>query len=95
MRTRPELHFPGFHAEAAKLLIEETKAAGIAVDTLSLDHGASPDFATHHAWLPEGRWGLEAAANLDKLPAKGATIVLGAPKHRGGTGGPARVFALV
>ncbi|RVO77077.1 cyclase family protein [Sinorhizobium medicae] len=90
-----KLHFPGFHAEAAKLLIEETKAAGIAVDTLSLDHGASPDFATHHAWLPEGRWGLEAAANLDKLPAKGATIVLGAPKHRGGTGGPARVFALV
>ncbi|RVI72186.1 cyclase family protein, partial [Sinorhizobium meliloti] len=34
-------------------------------------------------------------ANLDKLPAKGGTLVLGAPKHRGGTGGPARVFALV
>ncbi len=90
-----KLHFPGFHAEAAKYLIEESKAAGIAVDTLSLDHGPSPDFATHYAWLPAGRWGLEAAANLDKLPAKGATLILGAPKHRGGTGGPARVFALV
>ncbi len=90
-----KLHFPGFHVEAVKYLLEETKAAGIAVDTLSLDHGPSPDFATHYAWLPEGRWGLEAAANLDKVPAKGATLVLGAPKHRGGTGGPARVFALV
>ena len=90
-----KLHFPGFHAEAAKFLLQETKAAGIAVDTLSLDHGRSPDFATHYAWLPEGKWGLEAAANLDKLPVKGATLVLGAPKHRGGTGGPARAFALV
>ena len=89
-----KLHFPGFHVEAAKYLLEESKAAGIAVDTLSLDHGPSPDFATHYAWLPAGRWGLEAAANLDKLPAKGATLILGAPKHRGGTGGPARVFAL-
>ncbi|WP_026617744.1 cyclase family protein [Ensifer aridi] len=90
-----KLHFPGFHVEAAKFLLEETKAAGIAVDTLSLDHGISSDFATHNAWLPEGRWGLEATANLDNLPPKGATLVLGAPKHRGGTGGPARVFALV
>ncbi|RVN81150.1 cyclase family protein, partial [Sinorhizobium meliloti] len=93
--TAGKMHFPGFHVEAAKFLIEDTRAAGIAVDTLSLDHGISPDFAAHYAWLPEGRWGLEAAANLDKLPAKGATLVLGAPKHRGGTGGPARVFALV
>lgn len=90
-----KLHFPGFHAEAAKFLLQETKAAGIAVDTLSLDHGRSPDFATHYTWLPEGKWGLEAAANLDKLPVKGTTLVLGAPKHRGGTGGPARAFALV
>ena len=30
-----------------------------------------------------------AIANLDKLPAAGATIFIGAPKHRPGTGGPA------
>ena len=41
------------------------------------------------------RWGLECVANLDKLPAKGATIVVGSPKHSGGTGGPSRVFAMV
>lgn len=89
-----KMHFPGFHVEAAKALLE-TQAAGIAVDTLSLDYGISPDFATHNTWLPAGRWGLEAIANLDSLPAKGATLVVGAPKVRGGTGGPSRVLALV
>ncbi|WP_075996109.1 cyclase family protein [Salaquimonas pukyongi] len=90
-----KMHFPGFHVEAAQQLLEETSAAGIAVDTLSLDYGMSGDFATHYAWLPAGRWGLENLANLDGVPAAGATLVVGAPKHRGGTGGPARVFAMV
>lgn len=90
-----KMHFPGFHIEATQMLLEQTQAAGIAVDTLSLDFGISPDFATHYAWLPAGRWGMECIANLDAVPAKGATLVVGAPKHRGGTGGPARVFAMV
>lgn len=89
------MHFPGFHLEAAQMLMEDTGAVGIAVDTLSLDHGASPDFAAHYAWLPTNRWGIEGLANLDQTPAAGATLVVGAPKHRGGSGGPARVFALV
>ncbi|ODT06129.1 MAG: cyclase [Mesorhizobium sp. SCN 65-20] len=89
------MHFPGFHVEAAQLLMEQPSIKAIAVDTLSLDHGPSPDFAVHYAWLPSGRYGIEGVANLDKLPAKGATIVVGAPKIRGATGGPARVFALV
>lgn len=88
-------HYPGFHVEAAQMLIEETGATSIATDTLSLDHGISADFATHYAWLPTGRFGIENIANLDKVPAKGATLVIGAPKHRGGTGGPARIFAMV
>jgi kynurenine formamidase len=88
-------HYPGFHADAAQMLIEETGAMSIAVDTLSLDHGMSADFATHYAWLPTGRFGIENITNLDKVPAAGATLVIGAPKHKGGTGGPARVFALV
>ena len=89
-----KMHFPGFHVEAAQKMLEETSASGIAVDTLSLDYGISGDFATHYAWLPAGRWGLECIANLDGVPATGATLVVGAPKHRGGTGGPARVFAM-
>jgi kynurenine formamidase len=77
------------------MLIEETGATSIGVDTLSLDHGMSADFATHYAWLPTGRFGIENLANLEKVPAAGATLIVGAPKHRGGTGGPSRIFAMV
>lgn len=87
-------HYPGFHVEAAQQLLETTTKA-IAVDTLSLDFGASPDFIVHKTWLPAGRYGIEGVANLDRLPAKGATIVVGAPKISKGSGGPARIIALV
>lgn len=90
-----KMHFPGFHAEAAAMLLADTDAVGIAVDTLSLDYGVSADFPVHYGWLPHNRWGLECVANLGELPPQGATIVVGAPKHRGGSGGPARVFAMV
>jgi kynurenine formamidase len=88
------MHFPGFHAEAAALLIARN-AAGIAVDTLSLDRGCCTDFATHALWLPSGRWGLEALANLALLPPTGATLVVGCPRIKGATGAPCRVLALL
>ncbi|MGF1552236.1 MAG: cyclase family protein [Paracoccaceae bacterium] len=87
-------HYPGVHPEAALMLIEETGAVGLAVDTLSLDVGSSTSFETHYAWLPTGRYGIECVANLDRVPASGATLVVGAPKHEGGSGGPARLIAL-
>ena len=89
------MHFPGIHPEAAEWLLKERSVAGLAVDTLSLDHGPSRDFKTHSAWLPAGRWGIENIANLDKVPPAGATLVVGAPKVKGASGAPARVFALV
>jgi kynurenine formamidase len=85
--------FPGFSKAAADLLMERG-AAAIAVDTLSLDPGDSQDFAVHYSWLPSGRYGIENVANLDLVPAAGATVFVGAPKHGGGTGGPARVLAV-
>ncbi|MCC6776357.1 MAG: cyclase family protein [Hyphomicrobiales bacterium] len=89
------LHFPGFSPEAVAWLMQERKVAGIAVDTLSLDNGPSKDFKVHYAWLPSGRWGLENVANLDQVPAAGATLVVGIPKVKGATGGPVRLIALV
>lgn len=90
-----KMHFPGFHVEAAQMLMEETGAVALGVDTLSLDHGISGDFVTHYAWLPTNRYGIENLKNLDAVPAAGATLVVGAPAHRGGTGGPSRIFAMV
>lgn len=89
------MHFPGFHAEAAAMMIEERNVVGMAVDTLSLDYGRSADFATHYLWLPTNRWGMECVANLGGLPPVGATIIAGGPKIKGATGGPSRVIALV
>ena len=88
-------HFPGIAPEAAQWLMKERRIAGLAVDTLSLDHGPSKDFKTHYAWLPSGRWGLENVASLDLVPAAGATLVVGAPKVKDATGGLTRLFALV
>ena len=89
------LHFPGFHLEAVQFLVEERRVHGIAVDTLSLDYGPSPDFAVHYFWLPTNRWGMEAVANLNSVPARGATLIVGGPKIAGATGGPSRLIALV
>jgi len=89
------MHFPGIHPEATEWLVKERSVVGLAVDTLSLDPGNSKDFKTHYAWLPSGRWGIENIANLDKVPATGATLVAGLTKVKDATGGPARIFALV
>lgn len=88
------LAFPGFSKGASAMLID-IGAAAIGVDTLSLDPGNSQDFAVHYSWLPSGRYGIENLANLDRLPPKGATVFVGAPKFKGGTGGPARVMAVL
>lgn len=86
--------FPGF-SKAATDLLAGMDVAGIGVDTLSLDPGNSADFGVHYSWLPGGRYGIENLAGLDQVPAKGATIFVGAPKHKRGTGGPARVMAVI
>jgi len=95
-RNTPEgaFAFPGF-SKAATDMLAGLDVACIGVDTLSLDPGNSADFAVHFSWLPGGRFGIENLAGLDDVPASGATIFIGAPKHKGGTGGPARVMAVV
>ncbi|MBF9036497.1 cyclase family protein [Rhodobacterales bacterium HKCCE2091] len=86
--------FPGF-AQSATDMLAEMGVACIGVDTLSLDPGNSADFAVHYSWLPSGRYGIENLASLDALPPAGATLFVGAPKHAQGTGGPARVLAVM
>ena len=67
----------------------------IGVDTLSLDAARSRTYGAHVAALGAGKYGIESLANLSALPPAGATVVVGAPKHRGGSGGPCRVLAFV
>ena len=50
-------HFPGVAPELAEWLLKERQVQGLAVDTLSLDNGASKDFKTHHICPPDaGVW---------------------------------------
>lgn len=87
-------HFPGFHEDAAHFLLEERNVRAMAVDTASLDRGMTDEFPVHVAWLGANRWGLENVANLSSMPAWGGTIVVGAPKIKGASGGPTRVIGL-
>ncbi|QJW93562.1 cyclase family protein [Frigoriglobus tundricola] len=88
------LHFPGFSKAAAEFLATERDVAGLLVDTLSIDVGATPEFAVHKVWLGAGKWAVECVANLGKIPPSGATVFVGAPKVQGASGGPTRVLAL-
>jgi len=89
-----KMHFPGFSAEAARLLIER-KVSGLGCDTMSVEYGASEDFALHHLTLGAGLYHLENLADLAALPETGASLIVAPIKLEGGSGGPVRVFALL
>jgi len=89
-----KMHFPGYSLEAAKLLLAR-HVNGLGCDTLSIDYGASADFPVHHEILGAGLYQLENLANLSQLPETGAYLLVAPIKLEGGSGGPARVFALL
>lgn len=82
----------GFSGAAVRMLVAERAVVAIGTDTLSVDIRDAT--AAHTAILGSGRYAVEALANLTAVPAVGATVVVGAPRFAGGTGGPARVLAL-
>lgn len=93
--TMGRLHFPAYSPEAARLLINERKARGLGVDTLSVDYGMSRDFAVHHILGKANRYGLENLARLEKLPPRGFYLFVAPIKIETGTGGPTRVLAIL
>ena len=87
------LHFPGFGAEATEWLLRRRGIRSLGVDTLSIDPGNSATFDTHLILTGADRYGLENLANLDRIPRKGATVVVGLIPYEEGSGGQARIFA--
>ena len=98
-RTTTGPHTPGFDAECARWLAEETPARRRRRETVGTDAGAAhsfdPPFPVHHFVLGAGRYGLTQLANLAQLPPTGALLIVAPLKLVGGTGSPARVLALV
>jgi kynurenine formamidase len=89
------LHFPGISREAAEFLARQRKIDGTGIDTASLDHGPSQDFIAHQILNGANIYGLENIAKLDQLPTRGATLIALPMKIKGGTGGPARIIAIL
>ena len=89
------LHFPAYGEEAARTLVEDRGVAVLGVDTASIDHGPSTDFIVHQVAAAANVAGLENLTNLDRVPATGAWVAALPMKIAGGSGGPARVVALL
>ena len=91
----PELSFPGFGPESAEFLVKNRNITGIAIDTPSIDAGKRTDFKVHQIICGANKLALENIANLDRLPASGATLYVIPMLIKDGTGSPARVFAVL
>jgi kynurenine formamidase len=88
------LHFPGIAKDAAEFLVKRG-VAGVGIDTASMDYGASKDFIVHQVLNKADIYGLENVANLEKVPAKGATVIALPMKIEQGSGGPVRIIAIL
>ena len=88
------LHFPALSKEAAEVLVTR-KIAGLGIDTASMDYGPSADFIVHQVLNGANIYGIENIANAEKLPETGATLIVLPMKIGEGSGGPARVVALL
>ncbi|XP_064621524.1 isatin hydrolase-like [Lineus longissimus] len=86
--------WPSFSPQAMKWLLDERDIKGIGVDSLSLDVPSLKYKLTHILAMGRNKIGYENLANVEKMPARGATIVAFPMKIKGGTGGPARVVAM-
>jgi kynurenine formamidase len=86
-------HFPGLGAEAARWLIQNRKIKAVGIDTASIDFGQSQNFETHVALMTQNVPAFENVANLEKVPAKGASVVALPMKIKGGSGAPLRIVA--
>jgi kynurenine formamidase len=92
-------HTPGISADCARWLAEDTNLVGLGVETVGTDaggaHAFDPAFPCHHYFLGAGKMGLTQLQNVANLPTTGAVLVVSPLPIVGGSGSPARVYALV
>ena len=90
-----KLHFPGLSEEGAKWLVEKRKIKAVGIDTPSIDYGQSKYFKSHVVLCEANTPIFENVANLHKLPVKGFKVIALPMKIKGGSGGPARIIAII
>jgi kynurenine formamidase len=91
-------HYPGWSLTALKYLYEERKITASGHETIDADPGiaaGSDDYSLESYILGTNHYQIELLTNLDQVPEAGALVVASFPKPKGGSGFPARVFAIV
>ena len=91
-------HYPGWSKEVLKYLYEERKITASGHETTDTDPGiatSKDDYSLETYILGTDHYQIELLANLDKVPEAGAIVVATFPKPKGGSGFPARVFAIL
>ncbi|MBL4893094.1 MAG: cyclase family protein [Rhizobiaceae bacterium] len=90
-------HSPGPTAECIEYIIE-TGAIGWGSETIGTDAGQAAGmetpFPAHSLMHKANRYGLASLAHLDRLPAKGAILIVAPLKIVNGTGSPIRALAI-
>ena len=85
--------FPAWSPAAIRFLYEQRGI--VANGHESMDTDTTPGLESESWLLKHGHWQIEVMANLDKVPATGALIVVSWPKPQHGLGFPARAFAIL
>lgn len=85
--------FPAWAFETIKFLYEQRGI--VANGHESLDTDTTEKMLAETYLLQKGHYQIEVMAHLDKVPAKGAFIVVSWPKVKKGLGFPARAFAIL
>ncbi len=90
-------HYPGWSMPALKFLYEERKVTASGHETTDTDPGIATtkdDYSLETYILSHDHYQIELLTNLDQLPESGAMVIATFPKPKGGSGFPARVFAI-
>ncbi len=90
-------HYPGWGKEALRYLYEERKITASGHETTDTDPGlatSKDDYSLETYVLGTNHYQIELLTNLDQLPELGAIVIVSFPKPKGGSGFPARVFAI-
>jgi len=91
-------HTPGWSLEVLRYLYEERGVTASGHETTDTDPGLATsrnDYSLEAYILGRNRYQIELLAHLDEVPESGALVVATFPKPLGGSGFPARVFAIL
>ena len=91
-------HYPGWSLPALKFLYEQRKITASGHETTDTDPGfatTKEDYSLETYVLSTNHYQIELLTNLDQVSEFGAIAVVSFPKPKGGSGFPARVFAIL